>query len=42
MEVRTLNGELENHCCFLYAGNANGVDELNLNKHAMVFEKKIK
>ena len=27
---------------FLYAGNANGVDELNLNKHAMVFEKEIK
>ena len=27
---------------FLYAGNVNEVDELNLNKHAMVFEKEIK
>ena len=27
---------------FLYVGNADGVDELNLNKHAMVLEKEIK
>ena len=27
---------------FLYVGNADGVDELNLNKYTMFFEKEIK
>ena len=40
MVVRTLNDGLENH--FLYAKNVNGVDEMHLNKHAMVSAKEIK
>ena len=37
-DVRTLNAELENHCFYYFfmPSNANGFDECNLNKHAMV------
>ena len=41
MGVRTLNDGLENHF-FYMQNNANGVDEMHLNKHAMVSEKEIK
>ena len=41
MVGRTLNDGLENHF-FYMQHNANGVDEMHLNKHAMVSEKEIK
>jgi hypothetical protein len=43
-DVRTLNGELENHCFFYFLCRAmqNSFDECNLNKHAMVLGKEIR
>ena len=38
MVVRTLNDGLENH--FYMQNSVNGVDEMHLNKHAMVSEKR--
>ena len=40
MVVRTLNDGLENHF-FYMQNNANSVDEMHLNKHAMVLENEI-